>query len=57
MAGQYVEFERLLNAGELSGAAGLVRQLMFQEKLLVAGGSGSGCTRCSMMNVRVRCVM
>jgi molecular chaperone HscB len=35
MAGQYVEFERLLNAGELSGAAGLVRQLMFQEKLLV----------------------
>ncbi len=35
MAAQYGELERLLDRGDLTAAAGLVRQLMFQEKLLI----------------------
>ena len=34
MAAQYSELERLLDRGDFTAAAGLVRQLMFQEKLL-----------------------
>lgn len=35
MITQYGELERLLDRGDLMAAAGLVRQLMFQEKLLI----------------------